>query len=113
MSSVLMSSSLRSVDLESDRTMRASGGRQIGFPTASLIDKRMSSIKEDENFHDEPPFLFHLGDPLQNEEIPLGRLRNKVGRAVNSFYVQVFMLFLIIVNAIRKYKNHVASIAEN
>lgn len=100
-------SSMMSIDIEnSSRTMKASGSRSIGFPTASYIEKRMPSIREDDQFHDELPYQFKLGDPIQDEETYLGKVRNKVGRAVNSVPVQVFMTFLIVFNAIRKCVSH-------
>jgi voltage-gated sodium channel len=63
--------------------------------------RRVSVIIPRDDDDDEGPdeISFTLGDPIHDENVKLGRFRNKCGQLVNSIGVQMIMTTLIIMNA--------------
>jgi len=56
---------------------------------------------DDDDDDQEPETIeFTMGDPINDEETKLGRIRNKSGKLINSYPIQIIMVMLILGNAV-------------
>ena len=92
-------SAIRDPEDANSRALRTSRRGSYVFNT---LTRKLGMVSEPlkEDKPPEEPLNFTMGDPLHDEETPIGRLRNLSGAFVNNFWVQVFTTTAIISNSI-------------
>lgn len=109
--SILRSSRANSIlrSSRADNVLRSSARRQQSHVSADDTStrsshkpssRRVSILIEEHDHGPNETYTFTLGDPINDDSTHLGDWRNRCGKFINNFYVQIIMTGCIIGNAI-------------